>query len=179
MGPTSITRRALPSPSLRRRWARAAAVATVLALALVGCGGDDDDGDDDAAPTTDETTASSAPDGGEATSEPAGETSEPSDTTVGGSETTAVERPPVGSCVDVPEATDGVYVVADAGTAVVRREGDRLAVGDVTPNEGWTSSVETDDDGDVDVDFERGQEEVWLEVEIVGGEVRAEICADD
>ncbi|MQA15833.1 MAG: hypothetical protein GEV09_17245 [Pseudonocardiaceae bacterium] len=80
----------------------------------------------------------------------------------------------------VPEARDGVYTVFEAGTAVVRREGDRLVLGEIRTNPGWTSRVDDDGSEEVESDFRRdGEDALDLEVEIDDGRVEAEICADD
>ena len=53
-----------------------------------------------------------------------------------------------------PSAGPGVtYAVADAGTVVVDRVGDTLAVGAVTPNAGWAAEVEQAAGREVEVKF--------------------------
>jgi hypothetical protein len=93
-------------------------------------------------------------------------------------------RPAPGTCVLVQAGAGDQYTVADAGTAVAGREGDRLVLGQVSPAPGWTHEVTdqevTDqEDDEVEIEFRRGGEEVDLEVEIDDGRVEAEVCVDD
>lgn len=143
---------------------RLAAVIAVCALSLVGCA----DGDDDApAPITPEESPADTPRETPTTPPPA----------TGGGDAAGV--PPPGSCADLPEAADGRYTVGDAGTAVVRRDGDRLVVEEVAPSSGWTYDVTEHGDDEVEVDFRRGGEERELEVEIDDGRVEVQLCVDD
>lgn len=100
-------------------------------------------------------------------------------TASGPSASTAVGRPAPGTCSDLAEAADGVYRVADAGEAEVRREGDQLVVGEVRPAEGWTHEVVEAEQHEVEIEFRRGGEEVDLEIEIDDGRLTADLCSDD
>jgi hypothetical protein len=148
-----------------------AVLLTVAVLAVAGCGGDDEPASAGGPVTlstpTAAPTASPAPASGGA--------SAPGVTAVPG----LPPRPAPGACVDVPEAPDGRYTVYDAGSVVVRRDGDRLALGEVRTGEGWTSRVDDQDGDSVEVDLRRGDEHLDLEVEVDDGRVEAEICADD
>jgi hypothetical protein len=149
----------------------------VLALVLACCGGD---GDADPAPTPEETVT-------ETVTEPAQEdtpTTEPDDSDDnGGTQAGAAGLPPRparGECVYIDVAGDGRYTVYDAGTAVVRREGQRLVLGRTRAAAGWTATVDDRERREVEIEFRSDSgEELDLEVEIDDGRVKAEICADD
>jgi len=146
----------------REAFWRLAAAAAVCALTVVGCADGDDTPEPIApaqSPTATQPEATPAPSPtGDAAGQPA---------------------PPSGSCVDLPEAADGRYPVGDAGTAVVRRDGDRLVVEEVEPSSGWTYHVTEHGDDEVEIDFHRDGVELELEVEIDDGRVEVEVCADD
>lgn len=89
--------------------------------------------------------------------------------------------PAQGECVDVSTPASGRYQVYKAGSAVVRRQGDRLVVGGVSPASGWTARVtESGGDDDVVIEFRRkgGPLVLQLEVELDDGRVEAQICSD-
>lgn len=88
-------------------------------------------------------------------------------------------RPAPGACVDLPEAADGVYRVADAGTVTVVRDGGRLVLADVEPATGWAAAVDHADGREVEVEMRRGGEALDLEVELEDGLVAVELCSDD
>jgi hypothetical protein len=178
----------------RTLWRIMVAAGTVVVL-VAGCGDDDDDAataTTEAAPVP--SAAASAVGAGTVTTKPSTTvtveassppvpTDAPNGTTDDPTAGTAVSEPPprpaIGSCQPVEATPDGLYLVADAGTAIVEQQGNRLIVGEVVPADGWTHAVEVESEDEVDVDFRMGELEVWLEVELRGGEVRAQICADD
>jgi hypothetical protein len=88
-------------------------------------------------------------------------------------------RPGPDQCVDISVPRNGEYTVYDAGTAVVRREGNRLVPGQVRAANGWTAEITDRDNDEVEIEFRRGFRELDLEVELVDGRVKAEICNDD
>jgi hypothetical protein len=135
---------------MRAGWS--AVPGAVFALALVGCGGGEP-----SAPAPQQ--------------QPAEPTSAP--------QAAATDRPARGTCLLVQAGAGDQYTVADAGTAVVGREGDRLVLGQVSPAAGWTHEVTDQEADEVEVEFRRGGEEVDLEVEIDDGRVEAEVCVDD
>lgn len=153
--------------SLQRRLA---AVAAVCALSLFGCA----DSDDTPEPVAPEQSPPSTPEQSPAATPP--ETT-PTPPPTGGA--AGPPLPPPGSCVDLPEAADGRYTVGDAGTAVVRRDGDRLVVDEVVPSSGWTHRVTEHGDDEIEIDFRRGGEELELEVEIDDGRVEVDVCVED
>ncbi len=93
----------------------------------------------------------------------------------------ASPEPSAGACQSLPTDDDGDYTVGMAGSAVVRLEGDRLVLGEVTPAEGWQHTVDSEEPTEVEIEFTRdGERALDLEVEIEDdGLPRAEICADD
>lgn len=169
------------------RTAAPAAVLGVAALALSACGGTDsgstvgpvevgtetvpgsattdDTGDGTTSSTTDDSTTPTAGDTG--TAEAAG----------------LPPRPERDRCVDVPEATDGVYTVYEAGTATVTVADGRLTLVEVQAADGWTSRVDDEDADEVQIDFRpdgQGSQDVLdLEVEVDNGRVEVRICNDD
>jgi hypothetical protein len=143
--------------SIRRTMAAAGIACT---LALTGCNSGDPD------PAVDNTPPPAVP------------TQDTSQQGTGGTPD-AAGRPAPNSCIDVPESADGTYQVADAGTAVVTRDGDRLVLGEVTPADGWNHEVTEQSDREIEIEFRRDQEELDLEVEIDNERVKVEICHDD
>ena len=136
---------------------RTLALAAAVLLALGGCSGDDTaptGGADDASAGPGET-VSPAP-SGDSTSSPGSE-----------------------ECSVLPTDDDD-FAVGDAGTVTVRREGDRLVLGEVRPAEGWQHEVTSEQADEVEVEFTRGTEELDLDVEIEdGGVLEAEVCPGD
>lgn len=146
---------------MRIRWA---ALAAAFTLALAGCG----DGDEPAAPPADPQPPAATTTVPPAEPTPAATTASP-----------AAGRPAAGTCAEVPAPSDGNYTVADAGTAVVQRQNDRLVVGRIAPAAGWTHEVTEREADEVEIEFRRDGVEIDLEVEIDGGRIEAEVCTDD
>lgn len=137
-------------------------LAPVAVLALAACGGGDGATDTAAGSSSTAPSASSeAP--------PAAGSSTPAD----------ADRPAPGSCVDLPEAPDGRYTVADAGTVTVDRDGDRLVLAAANPAEGWTADEVDRDDDEVEVEFRGDGVELDFEAEIDDGRLDVEVCSDD
>lgn len=136
------------------------------ALVLAACA----DGDQDVDTGVDVGTDQTEPPDGPAEPEPG----EP-----GVTEGEGVDRPQPGQCVDVVAAPDGVYTVADAGTATILLQDNRLVLDTVVPAAGWEHEVEQEDDDEIEIEFRREGEELDLEVEIDDGSITAQICADD
>jgi hypothetical protein len=163
--------------------------AGVAAVLLAGCAGPAEPVSGDAlqvgSPTTvgtpgDGSSASPAPTTAEgpsasATSASSASAAAPTPVAPGGVE----PRPAPGACVDLPEAADGVYRVADAGTVTVVRDGGRLVLADVEPATGWAAAVDHADGREVEVELRRGGEALDLEVELEDGLVAVELCSDD
>src|SRR5690606_31997983 len=61
---------------------------------------------------------------------------------------------------DWRDASDGTYIVRFAGEVEFTRQGDRLELVEVRPNEGWDYEVNGDDEDEIEVDFRRGRDEV-------------------
>lgn len=138
--------------------------AIVGALALAGCG---NNGDTEEPPPTP----------GPHDTAPTPPASPPAEQGTPGQ--AAPERPAPGSCVDLPEADDGRYQVADAGTAVVRRDGGRLVIEEVEPASGWSTEVTENVIDEVEIVFRGDGVELELEVEIDDGRTEVTVCHDD
>lgn len=150
----------------------AALVISAAVLSLTACG-DDGSATAEPGPTSPGTASPAAP-------APGTPTQTPTDDDTGGETAGLPPRPAPGSCVDVAEAGDGRYLVYEAGSAVVTREGDRLVLGEVQAAEGWTARVDDEEADEVEIDFRRdGTDVLDLEVEIDDGRVEVQICADD
>jgi hypothetical protein len=158
---------------------RAVATLGACAVLLAGCGGDGESADSEPAATetvTQSVTVSAEP----APSDDGGETASPDESAPAASG--LPPKPRRDECVRIKTPRNGRYTVYDAGTAVVRRDGDRLRVGKVTQANGWKARVtERGGDDDVTVEFTPGGRgaELELDVELDDGRVRSEICADD
>ncbi|KGM13233.1 hypothetical protein [Cellulomonas bogoriensis] len=90
-----------------------------------------------------------------------------------------VPTPEPGQCVDLPEASDGRYLVGDAGSAVVTVEGGRLVVGEVAPLEGWTYEVTEAEADEVEIEFRGDGRELDLEIELDDMVLQVQVCEDD
>lgn len=135
---------------------RPAAALAVAALTLVACGADDGDTPaDDPTTTTTTTTAPTGDDG------------------------TATTQAPLARCERVPESTDGVYDLGDAGEIEIAVDGDTVRLVEARPAAGWTATDDTEDDDDeVEVSFRGDGREIELEVELDDGRLEVEICDD-
>lgn len=145
--------------------AACALLAPFAVLTLAACGGDREPAAGiEAGATVTSSSEAPAPD--------AGSTS--------GSTSGAEGRPATDTCTALPEAPDGRYAVADSGTVVLTREGDRLVLGEVSPAEGWETESVEEEDREVEVEFRRDGVEIDFEAEIEdGGRLDIEICTDD
>jgi glucose/arabinose dehydrogenase len=90
----------------------------------------------------------------------------------------ASAAPRVEGCVELEEAPDGVYAASDAGEVVVTSDGDRLALADVRPAEGWSVRKTSAKDDKVDVEL-RADRKVTFAAELDDDEVEIEVCDDD
>jgi hypothetical protein len=88
-------------------------------------------------------------------------------------------RPALNQCVAVDPAPDGRYQVFDAGSAVVTFADGRLTIESVTPAEGWTHRVDDQEPDEVEIEFQRGAEQLDLELEVDDGRLEVDICNDD
>ena len=155
---------------------RLAAVTSVVAVALVaGCSGDG------TTPDTAEVTGTES-----ATTETPAATDDaspsPEATDDAGSTDAASPSPtPAGGCEPVEVGADGRLDLGEVGSVTVTQEGQLLTLGEVQTAEGWEYEVTDADpsDGEVEVEFRNGGQERDLEVELQGGQLRAEICDDD
>lgn len=93
--------------------------------------------------------------------------------------TQAAPSPAPDTCVDLDEAPDGVYPVADAGSATVVVRDDRLVVGAIQPGADWRHDIRSEDVDEVEIEFSREGAELDLQVELHDGGVTVEVCADD
>lgn len=154
----------------------AAAVVAGLALVVTGCGDADETG---AGTTPAETVTETVTEPAQGDTASASPTSSPDDTQGPGA-AGLPPRPRRGTCVHVDAPDDGRYTVYDAGTAVVRHDGQRLALGEVDAAQGWTSRVDHRERREVEIKFRSDAgDRLDLEVEIDDGRIKAEICADD
>lgn len=174
------------------RTAAPAAVLGVAALALSACGGTDSGSTVGPVEVGTETVPGSATtdDAGDGTTSSTTDDSTTDDSTTptagdtGTAEAAGLPpRPERDRCVDVPEATDGVYTVYEAGTATVTVADGRLTLVEVQAADGWTSRVDDEDADEVQIDFRpdgQGSQDVLdLEVEVDNGRVEVRICNDD
>lgn len=146
----------------------ATALVAALALAAGACAGGDDAVTVAEAPPEETTTTAPTPqEAAPAAVDPEVDQAPP--TTV---------PPRVEGCVDLEESPDGVYAVSDAGEVVVTSDGDRLALADVRPAEGWSVRKTSAKDDKVEVEL-RADRKVTLEAELDDGEVEIEVCDDD
>lgn len=136
----------------------------LCALALAGCNGGDGGGDDYGS----EQPRQPVPTTGPAT---------PGSTSTPGAGGTALPLP--GTCVSLPEADDGRYAVGDVGTVEVRRDGDRLTLGEVTTAAGWTHTVVDEAAREIEITFRRGEDEVEFEAELEDNGVEVDVCRGD
>lgn len=150
-------------------------VLAAAALALAGCAGDDEPETGPPPGATTEPAPTGTSPGTPAPDASAPDTSAPDPAGAG-----VQELPPPDSCVTIDEAPDGRYTVAEAGTAVVTREGDALVLGEVEPGAGWTYQVEDEERDEVEIEFRRDDgTEVDLEVELDDGRTEVKVCSDD
>ncbi|WP_250443132.1 hypothetical protein [Actinotalea sp. C106] len=151
---------------------RLAVLTCAAALALTACSADaPDDVEIDGTTVTspDASTEGDAVEGEEGATDDEGQDAVPG----------AGPSPAPGECVTLEVPEDGIYTVADAGTATIGVEGDRLIVGGISPAAGWEHEVTDEDGDDVEVEFRREGTELDLEVELEDDEVTAELCRDD
>jgi hypothetical protein len=71
-----------------------------------------------------------------------------------------------------------VYAVSDAGQVVLTSDGDRLALADVRPAEGWAVRKSSAKDDKVEVEL-RADRKVTFEAELDDDELEIEVCDDD
>jgi hypothetical protein len=147
----------------------------LLALpVLVACGADDEPAQaastTSAAPSTEGTSPSASPSSPDSSSPP-GATDPPGAASPG-----QVPRPGPGSCEPVAESADGRYVVADAGEVLLRAEHGGLAL-NVSTSNGWGTSVHSGN-GEAEVEFRRGEDELDFTAHFEGGRLVLQICAD-
>ncbi|MBO1751488.1 hypothetical protein J4G33_06685 [Actinotalea sp. BY-33] len=155
---------------------RLAALTCAAALALTACSADaPDDVEIDGATVDGTDTSTENPTEGDAVEGEEGATDDEGQGAVPG----AGPSPAPGECVTLEVPEDGIYTVADAGTATIGVEGDRLIVGGISPAAGWEHEVTDADGDDVEVEFRREGVELDLEVELEDGQVTAELCQDD
>lgn len=150
---------------------RSLLIAPMTVLALAACGSDDDSSDDASASPTAASSSSSSSAAAPTTTEetPPAEAGAP-----GGS-----GRPAPDTCIDLPEAPDGRYTIADAGTVTVTRDGDRLVLGEVSPAPGWTAEEIDVEDDEIEVEFRGDGIELDFEAEIDDGRLDVDVCHDD
>ena len=154
---------------------RLALLVPVAALALTACGSDDRTGETSTGAPLDlgasaaASTAASAAASSAASAAP----------NVSAATAVGTARPALDTCVSLPETTDGLYTVADAGTVVVTRDGDRLVLGAVSPAAGWTSTVTDNDDSEIEVEFRMGADELDFQADLDDGRYEIEVCSDD
>jgi hypothetical protein len=140
-----------------------------LALAFAGCGGDEDGEEQGAQDQADTVTVTAPP------AEPAEEAPPQTETAP---DDDAGDASAQRGCRDLDRT--GTIDMAGAGSVRLSRQGGRLSVSQVRPDEGWRAEVERDDDGDeIEVDFRRGDEKVELEAEIDDGRLEVEVCRGD
>jgi hypothetical protein len=74
------------------------------------------------------------------------------------------------------DATGDVYTVEEAGEVEVRRDGERLVLVEVRPNDGWTHRVDEDDDDEIEVVFTQDGRTVAFDLEWDDGRLEAKTC---
>jgi hypothetical protein len=87
-----------------------------------------------------------------------------------------VPRPAPGTCAPVAESPDGVYEIADAGRITLRMESGSLQL-QVSSSNGWGTSVHSGN-GEAEVEFRRGEDELDFTAHFEGGRLVLQICAD-
>ncbi len=151
-----------------------AALLPVLALSvLVACGGDDEPESAAASTSSSPTSETSSP----GSAPPSAPDSPGASGSPGAASPGQVPRPQPGSCEPVAESADGRYVVADAGEITLRMEDGTLRL-NVSSSNGWSTSVHSEN-GEADVEFRQGDDELDFEAELEDGRLVLRICAAD
>jgi len=70
----------------------------------------------------------------------------------------------------IDNAPDGVYQLGDAEEVELAREGERLTLTEVRPNEGWNVNTSEEDADEIEVDLDRGNVQWEFEAELDDGE---------
>jgi hypothetical protein len=84
----------------------------------------------------------------------------------------------VAGCERLDERPDGVYVVGDAGEAVLEFDGSTVRLAETRPADGWTATEDTEDDDDeVEVTFSSDEDRaIQLEAEVDDGRLEIDVC---
>ena len=153
--------------------AAAAVTAVLLATAFAWADGSSGSTSGSTSSTSSTSTTSTTP---TATSQASPIVPSPTVTT----QTTAVPPAPRASSIEsIPDGTSRTFVVENAGTVLVGRNGASLQIIAATPNAGWASEVEVASGREVEGDFRSGVLRVKYNFELEDGAVRVRIEAGD
>ncbi len=75
----------------------------------------------------------------------------------------------------IDNAPDGVYQLGDAGEVEFAREGERLTLTEVRPNEGWNVNTSEEDADEIEIDLDRGNVQWEFEAELDDGETEVHV----
>ncbi len=90
----------------------------------------------------------------------------------------AAQGAPVTAAGESAEVRDGVWAVGDAGEVEFSFENGALELIDARPNEGWSVEIDEQSPDEIEVDFESGNVEWEMEIEVEGNQAEIEIDQD-